>query len=203
MQMLDKMLTVSLVLGTLMLSACRSKHDPQPVGPPSPTVDTGKATPPATSEVPSDFAATLYKAKKLKGGLLYFDDGNTKDSQSPFVGVIVPKDQGRRFYEGHYNNAQGYWTPPLKAVIALGHHLLANVGKHDGRIEKELHKYRFQLVGIIEKGKKLIFANGFCDAPEYWKQDAVIVDDGGFCYFTVKYDPQKSLIVDFSVNGDG
>lgn len=59
---------------------------------------------------------------------------------------------------------------------------------------------------IHNKGRRLIFINGVC--KEFWPnvkkgdKELVMVDDGGACFFSLKYDPQLDLFVDFMINGE-
>ncbi len=39
------------------------------------------------------------------------------------------------------------------------------------------------------------------DAHRYWKESFVVVNDGGFWYWTVLYDPQRGTYTDLRVNG--
>jgi len=53
-------------------------------------------------------------------------------------------------------------------------------------------------------GRKYVYINAFCDAPQHhslteWAQ----VKDGGACFFNAKYDPESKEIYDVVVNGIG
>ena len=62
--------------------------------------------------------------------------------------------------------------------------------------------YNRQYVGIILDGKKMVYANYFCDSLETeWSKDFVFVLDGGDCYFQFKYDPDSAEFFDLQVNG--
>jgi hypothetical protein len=63
--------------------------------------------------------------------------------------------------------------------------------------------YKRQYLGILENGEQIIYANFFCDATfEEWRQEFVLVNDGGDCFFQVKYNVATGEFYDFSVNGE-
>jgi len=103
-----------------------------------------------------------------------------------------------------------YWTPTEESVLALedglGPYLQqANSDRFDGQkapIWKRMDDYNRQYVGIILDGKKMVYANYFCDSLETeWSKDFVFVLDGGDCYFQFKYDPDSAEFFDLQVNG--
>jgi hypothetical protein len=71
------------------------------------------------------------------------------------------------------------------------------------QIDNPEHFY-MQYVGIVIRGKKLIYINAFADdkPPETWKEHAIIVCDGGVDW-GVLYDPATGKFFDLSVNGIG
>ncbi|MEP4598013.1 MAG: hypothetical protein ABJZ92_17525 [Cyclobacteriaceae bacterium] len=67
-----------------------------------------------------------------------------------------------------------------------------------------LQDYRRQyVIGTTPTGDKLLHINFFCGTEgfEYWKDDYVIVDDGGNCFFQVLINISKIELLEFSVNG--
>lgn len=66
-----------------------------------------------------------------------------------------------------------------------------------------LQQYKRQYVPVINKsGQKEVYINFFCDdPPEYWKDDLMIVEDGGKCYFQIKINISEMKYYDFHVNG--
>jgi len=71
--------------------------------------------------------------------------------------------------------------------------------------------YRVQFWGIDYKGSKVIYCNFFPAPPKassdsqngfgYWRKDKVEVDDGGYSFFQVTYDPKLKAVVLFDCNG--
>ena len=64
-------------------------------------------------------------------------------------------------------------------------------------------KYYKQLVAIINpKGEKEVWVNCFCTLPQGfdWKKNAVLMLDGGSCYFNLKINLTKNITFDFYVN---
>jgi len=66
---------------------------------------------------------------------------------------------------------------------------------------ERLDKYNRQYVGMILDGKKIIYANYFCESVETWRKDFVFVLDGGDCFFQFKYDVDSAQFFDLQVNG--
>lgn len=67
-----------------------------------------------------------------------------------------------------------------------------------------LEEYRRQYIVVTAPtGEKLLHINFFCgpDGFEYWKDEYVIVDDGGNCFFQVIINISKKKLVEFYVNG--
>ena len=64
-------------------------------------------------------------------------------------------------------------------------------------------QYFRQYVAIIRKGRKLIYVNAFCgDFPESdWRQQLVLIADGGSCCWQALYDPVKKEFSTLRING--
>ena len=67
---------------------------------------------------------------------------------------------------------------------------------------KSLEDFYMQYAGIVVKGQRLVYINAFAsdDPPEFWKERAVIVCDGGVDW-GVLYDPANGRFFDLAVNG--
>jgi len=52
-----------------------------------------------------------------------------------------------------------------------------------------------------KKGEKIVYVNCFCAAPEWWRKNLIIVDDGGKCYFSVKINLTTKKWFDFMPGG--
>jgi len=73
-----------------------------------------------------------------------------------------------------------------------------------GQKIEDPEEFYMQYVGIVVGGKKLIYISAFADdkPPEYWKEQAVNICDGGN-EWGVLYDPEKKRFFDLAVNGVG
>jgi len=67
--------------------------------------------------------------------------------------------------------------------------------------------YRVQFIGVTRKGRKVIECNFFPAAGKekdwfpYWQKHQVEVDDGGFYFWQMEYDPETGKCSKFSSNG--
>jgi hypothetical protein len=64
-------------------------------------------------------------------------------------------------------------------------------------------QYFRQYIAVIRKGRKLIYINAFChDFPvSCWRQQLVLINDGGSCCWQALYDPVKSEFSALRING--
>ncbi len=64
-------------------------------------------------------------------------------------------------------------------------------------------RYFRQYVGVIWKGKKLIYVNALCNATfiGYWRETLVRIMDGGTCYWQAFYDPALGTFTALTING--
>jgi hypothetical protein len=103
-----------------------------------------------------------------------------------------------------------YWTPSEEAVLAIEGELVAFLQENSDRfysqgipVWERLDDYNRQYLGIILDGKRLVYANCFCDSTgRDWKKDFVMVLDGGDCFFQFKYDVDSGEFFDLQVNGN-
>jgi len=73
-------------------------------------------------------------------------------------------------------------------------------------IHKNLHKYKLQYFGYIEKnGDRILLINCFwsknLDDNDRWLTDRISVLDGGSYYWNVKYNLDKNELFDLYING--
>jgi len=126
--------------------------------------------------------------------------------------VIFPAEQAREQGLGEWLVADGhppeYWTPSEDDILALEsgleNYLQDNPESfYEGTpVWERLDEYNGQYIGIILDGKKIIYANYFCDSIETdWRKDFVFVMDGGDCFFQFKYDVDPANFFDLQVNG--
>jgi hypothetical protein len=104
------------------------------------------------------------------------------------------------------SDIEGSWTPTTKDIEALESHL-SNLSKPDSAqkrfsIEHPERFYR-QYLGILIKGRKLIYLNAFSGPylPKSWLAKMVIVCDGGVDSWGVVYDLGIEEFSDLHVNG--
>jgi hypothetical protein len=105
--------------------------------------------------------------------------------------------------------AGGKWDPTPKMLSDLKMKIKAYVASQAKADKRELQNwqtYTIQYQGQEEKGNKYIFINAFCD-QDMRKRDLskeiIQVFDGGTCYFSLKYNPEKKTFFDLLINGDG
>ena len=76
-------------------------------------------------------------------------------------------------------------------------------GHEDYKIDLKAKKYKKQLVPVVNsKGEKEVWVNCFCDDWEKaWRNQIVMVQDGGPCYFSFKLNLTTKKVYDLTVNG--
>jgi hypothetical protein len=130
--------------------------------------------------------------------------------------VIFPAEQASEQDLGDWLVGNGqtaeYWTPSEEDVLALEDGLgsflqQTNSDRFDLQKEpiwKRLDEYNRQYIGIILDGKKIIYANYFCNSVEMdWRKDYLFVMDGGDCFFHFEYDTDSKEFFGLQVNGNG
>jgi len=100
----------------------------------------------------------------------------------------------------------GFWQPSQAQVQSIEKRLPAFLAK--GGYNIKLSESRRQYIGIISRGKKLIYLNAFpaaigaeMDPGTNWKRDAVIICDGGDSIWGVEFDPADNSFHDLEFNG--
>ena len=103
----------------------------------------------------------------------------------------------------------GYWTPSQADVISLEAGLnnylqsIANQFPQGPPTGEQLMEYHRQYLGIIEEGRHVIYANYFCkDNNQDWENQFVMVQDGGSCFFQLKFEVGTSRYYDLHINGE-
>jgi hypothetical protein len=133
---------------------------------------------------------------------------NTSDEK----GVIFPAEVVREswwFALGYFEAGEN-WTPDPAQVAALETALIPFLKtakdpwlRPDPPIWERVPNYQRQYIGLIEDGRQIIYGNYFCNSAETdWRKELVQVNDGGDCYFQVKYDVETGTIYDLRVNGE-
>lgn len=69
--------------------------------------------------------------------------------------------------------------------------------------EKKFEYFRQYVAGINGKGEKIVWINFFCGPPknENWKNEIILVADGGNCYFNIKVNLTERKYYEYMVNG--
>ena len=110
----------------------------------------------------------------------------------------------------------GDWVPTQdetrKALIAIGDSLNGPElrifeGQEKRKILRNIKNYRVQFVGTKRQGRKIIWCNFFPadrgekDQFENWRREKIEVDDGGFWFWHIDYDPSTGKCENFESNG--
>jgi hypothetical protein len=125
--------------------------------------------------------------------------------------VIFTAEQSEASLDAVDSDAESTWTPTeadiAKLEAALPSFLESAENEwlqDDPPIEERIADYMRQYLGIVEKGEQIIYANFFCTINDMdWRNQYVLVMDGGDCFLQVKYNPESGEFFDLSVNGPG
>ena len=122
-----------------------------------------------------------------------------------FEAVIIPEGQAPQYIQamfGHQESA--YWTPSQDDILKMEEQLKIYLQNVVGQnVLKDLSSYKRQYIGVVKEESKFLLGNYFCEASGIdWKQQPVIVDDGGNCYFQAELDMDSRQIIYFMVNGE-
>lgn len=125
-------------------------------------------------------------------------------------GVIFTVEQTEEYRTWLDTQVEDVWLPTDADVAALEAALpsFLRTAEHpwlrpDPPIWERLPDYQRQYLGIIENGEQVIHANFFCDTLGIdWQEEYVLVEDGGDCFFRVKYQVERGEFYDFDVNGE-
>jgi hypothetical protein len=111
--------------------------------------------------------------------------------------------QCSRFAPTHIST---FWTPSVLQVQAIEQRLiklLRRSGHHINLVDS-----RRQYIGVITRGKKLIYLNAFpasaLDPPDHidWRRTAFTACDGGDVFWGVEFDPATNSFANLEFNGD-
>lgn len=102
-----------------------------------------------------------------------------------------------------------YWSPTEADVRAVeegvGVFLQENAAMFYTNVPvwERLDEYNRQYVGMIVEGRKVLYANFFCNREDAtWRKEFVLVLDGGSCYFQFQFDSATGEFFDLRVNGE-
>ncbi len=125
-----------------------------------------------------------------------------------FEGAIVPLSRANDFMRNMTGRAEGkFWEPARGDVLqfeeGLAGYLREARNERSPELWRKLGDYKRQYVGVIEDGRKVIYANFFCSALRIdWKTKPIAVEDGGDCYFQIKYEIETKRYRDLQINGE-
>ena len=135
-------------------------------------------------------------------------DAYQKIKVGKIEGAIVPRERGEEFIKALTGTERkDYWTPAKEDVVKLEEklefHLRKVSDKRSPALWIKLAEYRRQYAGIVENGRRKIYANFFCNGAKItdWKTRPVAVEDGGDCFFQIKYDVDAGTFSDLYING--
>ena len=124
-------------------------------------------------------------------------------------GAIVPRERGEEFVKALTGTVRkDFWTPVKEDVRKLEEkiefHLRKVSDKRSPALWSKLAEYKRQYAGIVEGGRRKIYANFFCNSAKItdWKTRPVAVEDGGDCFFQIKYDVDAATFSDLYINGE-
>lgn len=94
-------------------------------------------------------------------------------------------------------------TPTMEQVLEIECKLSAHLRPNHPMLFRKWTSYYRQYTGIqIVDGDKKIRGNFLCQVEgNRWKDEWIMVLNGGDCYFSFSYDPDKREIFEFAVNG--
>ena len=126
------------------------------------------------------------------------------------TGVIFEAGATAEFIRWVGEPADSFWSPTAEDVESFETGLAAFLaGISDSQfgdteqIIDRLPNYTRQYLGIVRGGEVLIYANFFCDSSAHdWQKTAVVVDDGGDCYFQVLYNVDAKTYLSLQINGE-
>jgi hypothetical protein len=129
-----------------------------------------------------------------------------------FEGVILPAEQAAELWHGATGSPpQGAWTPEEADVRKLEAGLQAYVQsaapQRSPQLWQKLDGYKRQYAGVLLDGRRVIYVNFVCNAVVAegrmdWQRQPILVEDGGDCFFQLRYDAELDAYTDLSVNGE-
>ena len=100
----------------------------------------------------------------------------------------------------------GAWTPSPKVMVVVRENIQSFVVGESVTKKRLLEKwssYTFQYLGKRDKNGKYLFINATCGKPSHDMSKIIrLVEDGGTCHFTLKYNPKTRTFSDLYFNYD-
>jgi len=101
----------------------------------------------------------------------------------------------------------GSWEPNVSVLTAMKAGIEGHVKDGAEKQKRQLfgwNEYMFQYLTVELNGKKYILVNAHCGKRDPRElEDFRLILDGGSCYFSLKYDPEKKRYYDLFINGMG
>lgn len=101
----------------------------------------------------------------------------------------------------------GIWEPNETTLIAMKSGIEKYVKKEAKIRNQQLFswgEYVFQYIGFKEKDKKYILVNGICDIKDRDRlEEFMLINDGGSCHLSFKFNPENKQYYDLFINGPG
>lgn len=126
-----------------------------------------------------------------------------------YTGAIFSAEKTAVFISWLGESADDFWTPTVEEVAAFEAGLpsylqTVDIPYRDTQpILERLPAYTRQYFGLVRGDEQLIYGNFFCDTWEMdWGETAVVVMDGGDCYFQVTYDVNTGEYTSLWINGE-
>lgn len=148
----------------------------------------------------------LLLALRLFGGFVDVEGIAPEPGEWPAVtvngnpGVVAPRHMASDLARSD-DTVEGYWLPGedwlARAEDAVRREA---AGIADPEWVPMLDGYR-QYAGIIENGERKIHINSMCTEVRGWRSSAVMVMDGGSCYWLALYNVDTDEIEALMVNG--
>ena len=128
-------------------------------------------------------------------------------SATDFTGVIFNMAMAEQLvaFFGDIDRYQRYWQPTRRHIIALESALLPYLESQSQAlaVRVEYEGYGRQYAGAIQGGQPLIILNAFCDTDNFtWLESPYVVDDGGNCYVSVRWDVSTGTFFELRINGE-
>ena len=102
-----------------------------------------------------------------------------------------------------------FWTPSVVDILKLEEEIAGYLSQNSNQFYRQppvwqrLDDYQRQYIGLERGGRQIIYGNYFCNSGGInWRQELVIVEDGGECFFQVEYDIESALFIKLLVNGE-
>ncbi len=132
-------------------------------------------------------------------------------SQSlPDHSTILPPSEGptliRQCSRGSPAEVSGFWVPSLSQIAALEERLPELIRKKGQKVNLS-DSYR-QYLGVISRGKKLIYVNSFPSVAfdffkrRDWRVTSITICDGGREFWGVEFDPEDNTFHNLEFNGE-